>query len=319
LSNYRVEFIEEGLAHIPSETFRRNLTTFITAVIDRLDTEDVKGTPLQDEWADLQTLSAEEEEFCEIAAALGLDPFGLDTKTESRIIEAAESIPAKLQRDFLIAASVNDLAAEASDVSLAYASAHGNEAILKSIMEMRTDMTKSVTQPGISPWSRGYLAAQRLRETIEITKAPLSSFDDIAKALRVTNGDLQAALVTVSKATGVYDAVVATNRHKSPAFALSGLHSEAAQRFHFCRGLYEFLHGTDNGPWLVTRSFSDTQKQNRAFAAEFLAPALALRERVSGRIVSADEVDDIAVEFGVSAFVIGHQLENHKIASVPSS
>ncbi len=315
LPNCRVEFIEEGTAHIPVETFRQNLTTFITAVIDRVEAEGITGTPLQEEWAALQALSTEEKEFCEIAAALGLDPFGLDTNTETRIIEAAESVPATVQRDFLFAASINDLAAEAKDVSLAYASAHENTTTLESIVALRMELTKAA-YTATSPWSRGYQAAQRLRQTIDLTKAPLPSFDDIAKALQVTNGDLGAALVPMSNATGVYDALVATNRRQSPAFALSNLHNEAAQRFHFCRGLYEFLLGRGFGPWLVTKSSSDVQKRNRAFAAEFLAPAVALRERVSGQTVSADEVEDLAEQFGVSAYVIGHQLENHQIAAV---
>ncbi len=54
LPNCRVEFIEEGTAHIPAETLRRNFATFITAVIDRLESEGIKDTPLQDEWTALQ-------------------------------------------------------------------------------------------------------------------------------------------------------------------------------------------------------------------------------------------------------------------------
>jgi len=160
------------------------------------------------------------------------------------------------------------------------------------------------------------LAAQRLREAIGIPHATLPSFDAIAKALRVSDGNLKTALVEMPNATGVYDALVATNRRESPSFALSPRHNSAAHRFHFCRGLYEFLRADDPGPWLVTKSLSDSQKQSRAFAAEFLAPASALRERVSGSTVSPDEVDDISQEFGVSSYVIGHQFENHEIATV---
>ena len=316
LPNYHVEFIEEGTVHIPVQSFRQSLTTLITAVLGRLQAEGITGTVLQEEWIALQALSTEEEEFCQVTAALGLDPFDLDAAAEARIIEVTEAVPLKLRRDFLFAASAGNLVQEASDVSSAYAFARENDVVLASILSLRNELASYELPLTVQPWSRGYLVAQRLREAIGILNAPLQSFDDIADALRVSNGNLQAALVEMPNATGVYDALVATNRHNSPSFAISTRHNEAAHRFHFCRGLYEFLRADDVGPWLVTKSLSDTQKQSRAFAAEFLAPEKALRERVSGSAVSVDEVDDISREFGVSTYVINHQLENHGIAKV---
>ena len=316
LPNYRLEFIEEGVAHIPVQAFQRSVAAFISAVIGRLQAEGISGTLLQEEWAALQALSSEEKEFCEVAAALGLDPFSLNAPTEARIVEATEAVHMKMRRDFLFAASEDNLAQEASDVSSAYEAARCNDAVLTSLLSFRNELAANEQQPATQPWIHGYLVAQLLRKVIGVVNEPLQSFDDIAKALRVSNSDLQAALIEMPNATGVYDALVATNRHKSPSFALSTRHNKAAHRFHFCRGLYEFLHGEDVGPWLVTKSLSDTQKQSRAFAAEFLAPASALRKRVSGSTVSVDEVDDISQEFGVSPYVINHQFENHDIATV---
>lgn len=245
-----------------------------------------------------------------------IDPFGLDASAEALIIEATEIIPLKLRRDFFFAASPDKLVQEAGDISRAFDSAHQNDVVLSSIIDLRSELAAWEERPVVQPWSRGYLAARRLREVVGVLNAPLPSFDDIAKALRIRDGNLHAALVEIPNSTGVYDALVATNHHNSPSFAISTRHNEAAHRFHFCRGLYEFLRTDDIGPWLVTKSLSDTQKQSRAFAAEFLAPAEALRERVSGSAVSVDEVDDISREFGVSTYVINHQLENHDIATV---
>jgi hypothetical protein len=316
LPNYRVEFIEEGVAHVPREAFQDALKTFVAAVVQRLDSEGISETLLQTEWAALQGLSSEEEEFCEVTAALGLDPFSVDAAMESRIIRAIETIPISLRNDFILAASASNLDAQANDVSSAFTRAHNNETILKPLLDLRTDLESLEPLAG-PPWSRGYLVAQQLRERLGLGSEMLPRFTEIAKALHIGNVEsLLAALVEVPDATGVYDALVATNRHASPTFALNVRHRDAAQRFHFCRGLYTFLRADDEGPWLVTKSLSDEQKQSRAFAAEFLAPASALKDRVSGTTVSADEVDDIASEFGVSAFVIDHQLENHRIANV---
>lgn len=316
LPNYRVEFIEEGVAHVPREVFRDALKSFVVAVVQRLESEEVSGTLLQTEWAALQELSSEEEEFCEVAAALGLDPFSIDEVMQSRIIRATEIVPNSLRNDFILAASASNLDAQANDIYSAFNRAQNNDTVLKALLDLRADLGSR--EPVIGPpWSRGYLVAQQLRERLGLGTTMLPGFNEIAEALHIGNAEnLRAALVEVPDATGVYDALVTTNRHASPTFALNVRHRDAAQRFHFCRGLYAFLRADNAGPWMVTKSLSDAQKQSRAFAAEFLAPAVALQDRVSGTTVSADEVDEIASEFGVSAFVIDHQLENHRIAKV---
>jgi hypothetical protein len=316
LPNYRVEFIEDGSAYIPIAKFKESATSFIGAVISRLEANGINTTLLQDEWGALQALSDEEQEFCQTAAALGLDPFGIDPSTETTIVEAAESVPGRLLSDFVRVASADNLPAEANDVRLAYNAAQENDSALGSLLVLRSDLLGHDSALGVAPWTRGYIAARRLRELLSLGNAVLPSFEHIAHALAISEGALAAALVSVPGATGIYDALVATNRRQSPAFAISPRHNKAAHRFHFCRGLYEFLRAYDDGPWLVTKSLADDQKQSRAFAAEFLAPAAALRDHVSASTVSADDVDDIAEQFGVSTYVIHHQLENHKIASV---
>ena len=66
----------------------------------------------------------------------------------------------------------------------------------------------------------------------------------------------------------------------------------------------------------MTVARTDRQKRNRAFAAEFLAPADWLRERIDGTQISPDEMDDWAQELEVSTVVVGHQIENHRLASL---
>ena len=62
---------------------------------------------------------------------------------------------------------------------------------------------------------------------------------------------------------------------------------------------------------------TDRQAFSRAFAAEFLAPAEGLRERLrDASVVEAEGVDDLAAEFGVSSIVIRRQIDNHDLAEV---
>ncbi|MFI5459481.1 MAG: ImmA/IrrE family metallo-endopeptidase, partial [Isosphaerales bacterium] len=61
---------------------------------------------------------------------------------------------------------------------------------------------------------------------------------------------------------------------------------------------------------------TDRQQMNRAFAAEFLAPHQMLKSDLSGAMIGEDEINDLAIEYGVSAFVVRHQIENHRLARI---
>lgn len=71
---------------------------------------------------------------------------------------------------------------------------------------------------------------------------------------------------------------------------------------------------TLEGVGAATSSQTFRQKRNRAFAAEFLVPADSLKPFVGTYEPDEGELDDIAAEFGVTAWVVRHQLENHRFA-----
>lgn len=68
-------------------------------------------------------------------------------------------------------------------------------------------------------------------------------------------------------------------------------------------------------PRLVTRGYTWDQRASRAFAAELLAPACILRNRL-GETVTLEELDGLSEEFGVRPNLIEHQIRNHNIACV---
>jgi Zn-dependent peptidase ImmA (M78 family) len=80
--------------------------------------------------------------------------------------------------------------------------------------------------------------------------------------------------------------------------------------------LFEYLYVKEKMTSLVTDANTEQQKRNRAFAAELLAPAAVLKDQIRTPRVTLEKVDEIAEEFGVSSYVIVHQLNNHGIASV---
>lgn len=84
-----------------------------------------------------------------------------------------------------------------------------------------------------------------------------------------------------------------------------------------CRALFEYLHDEESAAGIVASTRSERQKRNRAFAAEFLAPASEIRRRIGRvRTVTADQIEALSEEFGTSEWVIRHQIENHGLANL---
>lgn len=315
LANHRVAFLESGSAYVTLESAQRNLRSFITAVVSRLTASNISDTFLQREWDIVGNTVGEEAEFCIAAATLGLDPYDIDDVVATEIMAVAESMPASVRREFFSVANRERLSNESTAVTTAIEAARDNRADLRPLRDLRACVPPSDTSNGQAPWELGYSSARELRNALRIGVQPLRSLSELAEALHVDSASFLSAVVDQAPAVHAYEAIVATNRNASPAFTVSRRH-EGAKRFQVCRGLYDYLSGRDDGPWLVTTGLSDRQKRNRAFAAEFLAPASGIRERVSSSIVSGEEVDELAQYFGVSSEAIVHQLANHRIASV---
>jgi hypothetical protein len=83
-----------------------------------------------------------------------------------------------------------------------------------------------------------------------------------------------------------------------------------AQRFASSRALWHTLFGDPQAPFLLTTAASPSQQMARAFAAELLAPAEGIRERLGARIGSIAAAPVIADAYAVSEAVIEHQIEN---------
>jgi hypothetical protein len=91
------------------------------------------------------------------------------------------------------------------------------------------------------------------------------------------------------------------------------------ERFLMARSLYALLSGaTATAPRLLTGAGTALQAASRAFAAELLVPAKALRARISDG-VDEERQDELADEFDVMPAVIAHQMENQLRQRAPSA
>ena len=311
-----VKYLTHGEAWIDGEGFREDCARFIDQVTRRLESLGIEGTYLQEEWAAVQSASPEEDRFCRTAAKLGWDPYALE---DSR-------------RNWLLALSCHsdELLAEAAAVLDPDSPEHGWTAITDAIRTIKStdgcafdrvrSLHGSVCRPedikGTIPWKVGYNWARRLRNGLGCEEDPLPGMAELADVLgeEQTTLDDVAAPNPFVNGIPMIDGVVTQTDDKLPALALRSI-GEPGRRFHLCRAVAEVLV-TCGADMLVTKATSARQQRNRAFAAEFLIPASALRGRVKWSVVDGDDVDELATEFGVSSYVVRHQLENHQIAQI---
>ena len=165
------------------------------------------------------------------------------------------------------------------------------------------------------PWQAGHELAQALREELRLDGEPIPTMEALAQALDDEAIDAATTQVPVDGGdTILVDGLVTPGEDGAPAFAFRP-RGEDGRRFHFCRAIAEVLWSPRTDA-LLTPARTERQQRNRAFAAEFLAPATGLRNRVRRATMDEDDVSELATEFGVSSLVIAHQLANHRIGHV---
>ena len=312
LDSAGIEFLREGQAWMDSDEFRGSCYELVDRVIRRLSALGVEGTLLQEEWAAIQAAGADESKFCRVAAGLGWDPYALNDAERAAVLRLEDVLNEAVLEEAVAMLDADDLDAEVE--ALVDALETGKTASLP-LERLRAARTAIQPAAGGSPWDAGYRLAQLLRRQLKLDGAPLASMADLGRAI----GEDPDAVENVTQprhfgAAVLLDGVVTSDANGHPAFAIRHGRDEA-RRFRFCRGLAEVLVAPGSDA-LLTQARSDRQQGSRAFAAEFLAPSSGLRARVSGGVVGEEDVDALAAEFGVSPWLVAHQLRNHGIARI---
>ncbi len=301
----RIAFLTAGEAVLDRAQVEGELRRFVESVVGRLQETGIRGTPLEEEWNAIRHLGAEEREFCEAAGMLGEDPFAMADDGRDALVEAAHSTPPEILRELLPVSTLHTLREDAHRLrALLQKMETGGEAT-ESIPGLRGGAPAHSNGNGARPWEVGYSAAVAFRARLKLDPAePIESgaIPGFAGVRSLPAGPYFPA--------GVEGAVVGAN----PQFAIpSWMIRPERQRFTCCRLLAAAILRGDGGAQLATKSSTDGQKANRAFAAEFLAPAAGIRLRLAAGHLDAEEIEDIASEFAVSPVVIQHQIHNHQL------
>lgn len=310
-ARWKVEYLTNGRVSVERETFQKASSDLIERVILRLRDFGIHDTFLQKEWESIRGADAEEMLFCETAAGLGWDPYDLDEDRQSQVIRLTKELgPLCGEATSIIDAS--RLSEESSKIVAALETARTTERNRLHIRSLES-MLKARRSPASYPWQVGWNLASQARKRLNLDGQPIPTMESLAEALEIEGEALEQATQPVSALYGfrLMDGVVADGPHATISLGLRSK-SEHGRRFAFCRALAEMM--TSEGDALLTRGSTDRQRSNRAFAAEFLAPASGLRQRIFQPILDPDDIDELAEEFGVSTFVIVHQVENQGIA-----
>ena len=300
----RIEFVDGGSERVTRAELESELRNLIDAVIKRLhgrpDTAPAANSLARD-WHAVNSLDADEIEFSRAAALLGLDPFDVQDDVADGIVTFWARTEPSLREDALATASeyaqLPWLAAWFDGVLQALeAEEHG-----KDWADVRRALPPAPL--GLEPWMRGYTLARTTRDRLG---ANGGRFDfSPSGPMAIPHRPSQ------PPSTRIHGLVAAA----TPA-CVTVPRGQTGTRFLIARALGEFLGRSTPGASLLSSLSTDQQAQSRAFAAEFLAPAETLRQRLAGSDLEPERADDFAHEFGVSSQLIRHKVRNHDLATI---
>lgn len=308
-----VEFLETGHAWAAIGPVRGRLEELVDAVVERLSASGIEGSLLQEDWCAIRGANRDEAAFCRAAGALGLDPYALDDHRRDELVQVEQGLSPQLADEFFGAADPDRLTGLARVVDQALDLATRHSVDLPQLRDLRNTREMAVVDAPMPPWDKGYAAARQLRSILQLDGRPLPSNADLGRAFG--GGDVSALLQSFTALTGPFKAVMGVDGQSSAGFVVKSGHPTSV-RFSFCRALYAYLAEPDRTCALVTEAATESQQRNRAFAAEFLAPASGLAQHIRNRVVHPDEVEDLADRFGVSSYVVEHQIDNHHLAGL---
>lgn len=309
--NPAVAFINAARETVGRDAFRAELAGFAHGVLARLREMDIADSPLADYWRSIRTSeqNAQEHELCLAAGALGLDPYAMDERDANLIERSARVFRGEQLREFL-----SGVAGSAAEEALSWVT--GEEGRLDARIalpeldlvgrKVRRRMRGPGPGPGFreaafAPWNVGYEAARTTRSAID--QSPTERFKTVAAlARKFGSADFAVARGNVQGLR----AVVRPSPRRT-GILVGGDRPEPSKLFALARAIGDSIVFGAAERAAITDNETRRQAVGRAFAAELLAPAAFVIDRYR----SGWKPEDIALECGVSDWVVQHQIENH--------
>lgn len=300
-----VDFLTSGDVFLPSAAVMDSLGRFVETVLLRLDEAGVSETPLQQEWALLQSSDDDENAFAAALARLGGDPFDVPSDLADDVISISEEVDEGFLHEFLDSAVASEVSTAWTWVGRARASAVGRPRprLDTPIEWLQSHLDSQASQP----WSIGYAVAQAYRRQLELAE------------LEVFAPDEYVATTTVDAPAGGLQGLVGVQGGEAVSLVLPAELSWSAtsKRFAQARSLALSLL-TSRDLLLLDPAATDLAKASRACAAELLAPAGGIADYLSALPdITSAALEAVAARFDVSPLLVQHQVENQLQARIP--
>lgn len=303
-----VEFVSHGRLAVPRHVLASDLARVVQSVVDRLAGRGIHDTWLQDSWTILQNSIADPDEraFCEASASLGVDPYTISDDSATLVQELFESVPARIASDLAESIEEGTLAQGINWLREGLRIVAPDQVSSIPLVDLRTAVQSREGEPdhGEMPaWEYGYRLADRCLQVV--TDHPAHVHWEDRDSVDGLEPYWPAGVESIVRV------------HDEDMWCVSRKKHASSRRFTVARSLYFFVEPIVPVPRLSTSTRTWDQRASRAFAAQLLAPAWRLEERLGGvTAVSQEEIVEIANEFRVSEYIIRDQFKNHQLAVV---
>lgn len=295
---------------VTQEELKESFTQFVLKTIARLNEKGFTSTMLHQRWEAISALSSDELEYCKICGMLGVDPFDIEPSLSDRIIDSYEKIPSSAVVDFFSTTSAEDLYENSKIVDKFYKTATPRISI-SNLEKFRTKLRKTKRDHfSDKPWKIGYQDARSLRRYFDFKDVKLASPNVMMQMIGVEENKFFDICKTVDyeRTKTVLSSYRTEDKNICFSIAKGALHQ---QTFYLARAIYSHL-SSDAPCRMVTQSYTLDQQENRAFAAELIAPARLIHKEIGrAKFITSDDVERIAQDFNVSSWTIAHQIQNH--------
>lgn len=291
-SHGRIRFTVRQASIVDRDSVESAFRSLIDSVLERLRAKRLDPGGLARDWEAINRIEPDEEEFCKACALLGLDPFGVSDSDACEIESAWEATPWSVRADAFGACEASSLGSISEWVT------DGLRSLDRAASSSAWDALRNTMNPpeGRLPWERGFALARGTRNKMNVGEGRIEF-----------SGDWFIDTVERAAPDQRIDALLSG---RGPS-CLVAPRRDTGRRFLMARAVGEYLAGRSVEPSLLTRLSTEKQAQSRSFAAEFLAPAASIRGLLgSRRYIDVDEMDRLADHFGVSSWLIRHQVEN---------
>ena len=285
------------------QVVRAVLSDFVRQCAARLAACGIQHTPMQKAWKCVEGTTAEQEIFCRLAGALGMNPYSAGERVIQAISALYDLVGEQAAADLCMASSEEDIDANAQLVSAMTATLNGpHNSTLLPLETLRLPPDK-LDAPA---WSRGKNAAIAVRKVLGVSSSDHQGADKFFEQLQL---DISAGIHYISEEEPICAGGV-DRQEQELAVALVQKQAEA-RRFAACRAIFLGLSSPTLSRRVLTNTVARDQQASRAFAAEMLVPSNYIKDVARRQGLNREIVGEIARERRAGVGAVSWQAVNN--------